>query len=106
MTALIISDNTLTEKIYVIRNQKVMLDYDLAALYEVETRALKQAVKRNKIRFLDDFMVQLTKTEWQELITICDNLPKGIKFSPATPFAFTEAGVAMISSILNSDRAI
>lgn len=106
MTQLIISDNTLTEKIYVIRNQKVMLDYDLAALYEVETRALKQAVKRNLIRFPDDFMFQLTKIEWQELITICDNLPKSIKFSPATPFAFTEAGVAMISSILNSDRAI
>ena len=73
---------------------------DLATLYQVETRALKQAVKRNILRFPDDFMFQLTKQEWQEVITICDNLPQTAKYSPATPFAFTESGV------LNSDRAI
>ncbi len=54
----------------------------------------------------NDFMFQLTKDEWRELITICDNLPEGVKFSPATPFAFTEQGVAMLSSVLNSERAV
>lgn len=93
-------------KIYEVRGQKVMLDFDLAELYEVETRALKQSVKRNIDRFPNDFMFQLTKIEWQELITICDKLPEGIKFSPATPFAFTEQGVSMLSSILRSKKAI
>jgi len=83
-----------------------MLDFDLAELYEVETRVLKQAVRRNLDRFPEDFMFQLTKTEWQELITICDNLPENIKFSPSTPFTFTEQGVAMLSSILKSKKAI
>ena len=103
---ILISDSNIQNKIYLIRNQKVMLDFDLAALYEVETRALKQSVKRNLIRFPEDFMFQLTKNEWTEVITICDNLPRNIKFSPSTPYAFTEQGVAMLSSILNSDRAI
>ena len=77
-------------KIFDIRGQRVILDYDLAAMYEVETRALKQAVKRNMSRFPEDFMFELTKSEWQEVITICDNLPQTVKFSPALPFAFTE----------------
>lgn len=93
-------------KIYEIRGQKVMLDFDLAAMYEVENRVLKQAVKRNLDRFPGDFMFQLTKSEWQELITICDKLPEGIKFSPATPFAFTEQGVSMLSSVLKSKKAL
>jgi len=93
-------------KIYEIRGQKVMLDFDLSEMYEVENRALKQAVKRNLDRFPTDFMFQLTKIEWQELITICDNLPEGVKFSPATPFAFTEQGVSMLSSILKSKKAL
>ena len=93
-------------KIFEIRGQRVMLDYNLAELYEVETRALKQAVKRNMNRFPSDFMFELTKSEWQELITVCDNLPQNLKFSPATPFAFTEQGVAMLSSILRSPKAI
>lgn len=93
-------------KIFEIRGQRVMLDYDLAELYEVETRALKQAVKRNINRFPSDFMFELTKSEWQEVITICDNLPQTVKFSPALPFAFTEQGVAMLSSVLRSQKAI
>jgi len=93
-------------KIYNVRQQKVMLDFDLAEMYEVENRALKQAVKRNIDRFPDDFMFQLTKPEWSEVITNCDNLPENIKFSPATPFAFTEQGVAMLSSILKSKKAL
>ena len=83
-----------------------MLDFDLSNMYNVETRALKQAVKRNIDRFPEDFMFQLTKTEWQELITICDKLPNNIKFSPALPFAFTEQGVAMLSSVLKSKKAL
>ncbi len=94
------------QKIYEIRDQKVMLDFDLAELYETETRILKQSVKRNIERFPKNFMFQLTKKEWQELITICDNLPETVKFSPALPFAFTEHGVTMLASILKSRRAI
>ncbi len=95
----------ITSKIYLLRGEKVLLDSDLAELYGVETRALKQSVKRNKDRFPHDFMFQLTKYEWEELITICDNL--GVrKFSPATPYVFTEQGVAMLSSVLNSERAV
>src|SRR5690606_41947583 len=93
-------------KIHNIQGNKVMLDFDLAELYGVETRMLKQAVRRNLKRFPEDFMFQLSKDEWKELITNCDNLPGNIKFSPSTPFAFTEQGVAMLSSVLNSDKAI
>jgi hypothetical protein len=93
-------------KIYEMRGQKVMLDFDLAEMYEVENRVLKQSVKRNPDRFPDDFMFQLTKHEWQEVITNCDNLPEGVKFSPATPFAFTEQGVSMLSSVLKSKKAL
>jgi len=93
-------------KIYEIRGQKVMLDFDLAEMYEVETRALKQAVKRNLDRFPGDFMFQLTKPEWQEVITFCDNLPESIKFSPVTSYAFTEQGVSMLSSVLKSKKAL
>jgi ORF6N domain len=93
-------------KIHNIQGNRVLLDFDLAALYDVETRVLKQAVRRNLKRFPEDFMFQLSKEEWNEVITKCDNLPENIKFSPATPFAFTEQGVAMLSSVLNSDKAI
>lgn len=91
-------------KIYQVRGERVMLDFDLADMYGVETRTLKQAVRRNMDRFPEDFMFQLSKPEWQQLITNCDNLPENIKFSPATPFAFTEQGVAMLSSVLNSKK--
>ncbi len=95
----------ISSKIFMLRNEKVLLDFDLAELYGVETRVLKQAVRRNLDRFPNDFMFQINKKEWNELITICDNL--GVrKFSPQTPFAFTEQGVAMLSSVLNSERAI
>lgn len=95
----------ISSKIFLIRNEKVLLDFDLAELYGVETRVLKQAVRRNLDRFPDDFMFPITKDEWAELITICDNLGDK-KFSPKPPFAFTEQGVAMLSSVLNSERAI
>ena len=93
-------------KIYEFRGVKVMLDFDLALFYEVEIRSLKQSVRRNNYRFPDDFMFQLNKMEWQELITNCDKLPESIKFSPQTPFAFSEQGVAMLSSVLKSKKAV
>lgn len=93
-------------KIYEVRGQKVMFDFDLAELYETETRILKQSVKRNIKRFPIDFMFILSKMEREEVITNCDNLPDKIKYSPALPFAFTEQGVAMLSSVLRSDKAI
>ena len=101
-----IPDEIVLNKIYYIRNQKVMLDFDLAELYAVENRALKQAIKRNNRRFPEDFMFQLTKEEWQELITNCDKFPQNLKHSPVTPLAFTEQGVTMLSCILNSEHAI
>jgi hypothetical protein len=72
----IIADEIVISQIYHVRGAKVMFDFDLAALYEVETRVLKQAVKRNPNRFPNDFMFQLSREEWQEAITKCDNLPK------------------------------
>ena len=92
-------------RIFTIRGQKVMVDRDLAELYEVKTMVLNQAVKRNKSRFPDDFMFKLTRDELNELITNCDRF-QTLKHSPTTPNAFTEQGVSMLSSVLNSDRAI
>ena len=92
-------------KIYVIRGIKVMIDRDLADLYEVPTKALNQAVKRNKERLPIDFMFQLIKVEKDELVTECDRF-KILKHSSANPFAFTEQGVAMLSSVLNSSQAV
>lgn len=77
---------TLKRKIQEIRQQNVLLDFDLAELYGTNTRSLKQAVNRNIGRFPEDFMFQLTKTEWQEVITNCDNLPSTAKFSPSRPY--------------------
>ena len=93
-------------KIFVIRGYKVMLDFHLAEIYEVETRRLKEQVRRNMERFPSDFMFQLTKIEWSEVIANCDNLPENIKYSPTTPFAFTQEGVAMLSGVLRTPVAI
>lgn len=97
----------ITNKIYCIRNQKVMLDYDLALLYEIETRVLKQAVRRNSIRFPDDFMFELTEEEYKSLRSQFVTIEKGRgKHSKYLPFAFTEQGIAMLSSVLNSEKSI
>lgn len=93
-------------RIYQIRGLNVMLDFDLAELYGVKTKVLKQAVKRNVKRFPSDFMIELTKNEWNELVTICDQLPETIKHSYILPYAFTEQGVAMLSTVLRSETAI
>ncbi|MCL5030299.1 MAG: ORF6N domain-containing protein [Bacteroidetes bacterium] len=93
-------------KIFLIRGQKVMLDRDLAQLYGTETRTLKQAVKRNLKRFPPDFMFQLSKeefTNWRSQIVMSKSDEKGLRH---LPFAFTEQGVAMLSSVLNSERAV
>ncbi len=92
-------------KILVIRGQQVMLDRDLAKLYGVETKRLNEQVKRNIERFPEDFMFSLNKTEKDEVVAICDHL-QILKFSPTLPFAFTEQGVAMLSSVLKSQKAV
>ncbi len=91
--------------ILVIRGQRVMLDADLAVLYGVSTKALNQAVKRNRDRFPKDFMFRLTAVEKEEVVTVCDHLDR-LRFSPTLPYAFTEQGVAMLSSVLRSRRAV
>ena len=92
-------------KIVEIRGVKVMLDFDLAELYEVETRALKQAVKRNLDRFPMDFMFVLTDNEINELVSQ-NVIPSKSKMGGSLPFAFTEQGVAMLSSVLKSKKAM
>jgi hypothetical protein len=90
--------------IFLIRGEKIMLDQDLAALYGVETRALVQAVKRNTERFPDDFMFQLSDDEFGNLRSQIVTSSWGGRRTP--PYAFTEQGVAMLSSVLHSDRAV
>tara|TARA_B110000971_G_C20018138_1_gene504975 strand:- start:665 stop:1195 length:531 start_codon:yes stop_codon:yes gene_type:complete len=103
---LIIPDEIITNKIYLIRNQKVMLDRDLAELYEVETKSLKRQVRRNIERFPEDFMFELSKEElqnWRSQFGSSNSEKMGLRYAP---MVFTEQGVAMLSSVLNSDRAI
>jgi cell shape-determining protein MreC len=100
----ILPDETILNKIYIIREKKVMIDRDLAELYGVDTRVLNQAVKRNLKRFPDDFMFQLTDEEFRNLRSqIVTSSWGGSRFRP---MVFTEQGVAMLSSVLNSERAI
>ncbi len=102
----IIPIERIASMIYLIRDIRVMLDRDLAALYGVETKALKQAVRRNIKRFPKDFMFELTKEEfknWRSQFVTSNRDKKGLRYSP---MAFTEQGMAMLSSVLNSDRAI
>lgn len=101
---LIIPDEMIMNKIYFIRSQKVMLDRDLAELYKVETRRLNEQVKRNMKRFPEDFMFQLTSKEFENLMS--QNPISSWGGSRKMPFVFTEHGVLMLSSVLNSDRAI
>ncbi len=101
---LMITDERIVDKIYLIRNQKVMLDRDLAELYGIETKRLKEAVKRNLFRFPDDFMFELTDSEFSILRSqIATSSWGGSRY---LPMAFTEHGVLMLSSVLNSKQAI
>ena len=93
------------DKIHVVRGMKVMLDYELAELYEVETKHLKRQVRRNRDRFPDDFMFELVRDEYMEILR-CQIGTSSWGGTRYTPMAFTEQGVAMLSSVLNSTRAI
>jgi hypothetical protein len=101
----LVSVERIEDSIFQIRGKRVMLDIDLARLYRVPTKVLNQAIKRNMKRFPGDFMFRLTEIEKREVVTNCDHLGT-LKFSPYFPYAFTEQGVAMLSSVLNSERAI
>ena len=101
-----IADEIIINKIYLVRNQKVMLDRELAELYGVETKHLKQAVRRNIRRFPKDFMFQMTNAEfknWRSQNVTSNSDRLGLRYAP---FCFTEQGVTMLSCILNSKRAI
>lgn len=92
-------------RILFIRGHRVMLDADLAEVYGTTTKALNQAVKRNRERFPTEFTFQLTRREKDEVVTNCDHLHK-LKYSPNLPFAFTEYGAVMLASVLNSPIAV
>ena len=98
------SEGEIVNKIHIIRGQKIMLDKDLADMYDVEVKRLNEAVRRNNTRFPDDFMFQLSVVEWNNLKTqIATSSWGGVR---KLPFVFTEQGVAMLSSVLRSERAI
>ncbi|MCK9640175.1 MAG: ORF6N domain-containing protein [Prolixibacteraceae bacterium] len=102
----VIPDEIIIDRIYLVRNQKVMIDRDLAILYGIETKVLKQSVKRNIERFPTDFMFEMTKEEldnWRSQIVTSNADKMGLRYAP---YCFTEPGVTMLSCVLNSKRAI
>ena len=101
----LVAEQKILDRIYVVRGEKVMLDRDLAELYGIETRALKQAVKRNTERFPKDFMFEMTSKEIDGMVSQ-SVIPSKSYFGGAAPFCFTEQGVTMLSCILNSKIAI
>ncbi len=101
----LIPEERIIRKIVVLRNEKVMLDVHLAELYQVETRALKQAVRRNLDRFPEDFLFELKENEIEQVVSQ-NVIPSKQYLGGAAPFAFTESGVAMLSSVLKSKRAV
>jgi len=105
MSKSVLPSERIANKIILLRDEKVIIDFHLAELYEIETRALKQAVRRNKDRFPDDFMFELTQNEID--IMVSQNvIPSKQVLGGAKPFAFTETGVAMLSSVLKSKKAV
>lgn len=105
MSTKLISHEMIARRIFVLRSQKVMIDRDLAELYGVETKYLNRQVGRNMARFPREFMFRLIKKEKDELVTNCHRFKK-LKHSTVLPAVFTEHGVAMLSSVLNSKQAI
>ena len=101
-----IENKIVQQKIHEVRGEMVMLDFDLAFLYEVDTKILNQAVKRNIERFPIDFMFRLTQIEWGNMISQNVISSSGTRNKNAAPFAFTEHGVAMISGVLKSEKAV
>ena len=106
MTKLTIKPESVAQLVYFVRGERVMLDADLAGLYGVETGSLNRAVKRNPGRFPEDFMFQLTEAEWENLKCQSGISSAGHGGRRALPHAFTEQGVAMLSSVLHSPRAV
>jgi hypothetical protein len=105
-SSIVVADEVIMNKIYVVREQKVMIDRDLAELYQVETKRLKEAVRRNPKRFPKDFMFEMNKKEfenWRSQNASSKSDKKGLRYAP---FCFTEQGVTMLSCVLNSDHAI
>lgn len=103
---IIVVDNSLIQKkIQFIRNMQIMIDRDIAGLFDVETKRLNEQVKRNIERFPEEFCFQLTDKEKAEVVAKCDHLQK-LKFSPNLPYAFTEQGVAMLSAVIRSETAV
>jgi len=102
---LTIPQKEIENRIFIFRDTQVMLDRDLAEMYQVETKVLNQSVKRNIERFPQQFRFQLTDNEKMELVTNCDRF-KSLKHSSVNPYAFTEQGIAMLSAVLRSDRAV
>jgi hypothetical protein len=100
-----VSKEILVDKILYIRNQKVMLDYDLASLYGTTTKRVNEQVKRNKDLFPNNFMFQLILEEKEEVVANCDHL-ENLKFSKTLPHAFTEHGTLMLANVLRSEKAI
>jgi len=105
MSTTLVPVERVQKAILLIRGDRVILDADLAALYGVSTKRLNEQVKRNRGRFPDDFMFQLTGEEKAEVVANCDHL-KRLKFSATLPYAFTEHGTIMAANVLNSDRAV
>src|SRR3989339_2277462 len=101
----LLPEERIERRILVIRGEKVMVDRDLAELYGVSTKRLNEQVKRNIKRFPPDFMFRLNKSETAELVANCDRF-KALKHSTTNPHVFTEQGVSMLSSVLNSEKAI
>ena len=98
------TEESVISKIYIVKNQRVMMDFDLAEIYGIETKRLKEAVRRNIERFPEDFMFELTQHEFQNLRTQIASSSWGGSRYP--PFAFTEHGAVMLASVLNSETAI
>ncbi len=105
MDNLIVTEKLIQNRIFTFRNKQVMVDRDLAELYQVETKVLNQAVKRNIKRFPESFRFQLNADEKEQLVTNCDRF-KTLKHSTSLPYVFTEQGVSMLSAVLKSERAI
>ena len=104
--AVSITETLIESKIYLVRSQKIMLDFDLAEMYDVANKALKQAVRRNMDRFPEDFMFEMTQeelTNWRSQFVTSNSLKIGLRYKP---FCFTEHGVLMLSSVLRSERAV
>ena len=101
----IVPNEIIMSKILLIRNQKVMIDRDLAELYGTTTKKLNQQVKRNINRFPEHFMFELTELEKEYVVTNCDHLKK-LKFSSSLPFVFTEHGTMMLATVINNEQAV